>query len=34
MDFGSTVVSGEIDTNAILKQVNMIRQELVNFKEV
>jgi len=36
MDFGATTVnvSGEIDTNAILKQVNMIKQELVNFKEV
>lgn len=31
---GSTVISGEIDTAAILKQVNMVRQEFVSFKEV
>jgi predicted nucleic acid-binding Zn-ribbon protein len=30
----NVTVSGEIDTNAILKQVNLIRQEFVNFKEV
>ena len=36
MDFGgaTTTVSGEVDTSAILKQVGLIRQEFVNFKEV
>ena len=31
---GAAVVSGDVDTAAILKQVNMIRQEFVSFKEV
>ena len=36
MDFGgsATVVSGEVDTASIMKQVNMVRQELVSFREV
>ena len=36
MDMGAPAVSasGDIDTAAILKQVGMVRQELVNFKEV
>lgn len=36
MDMGgsTTVVSGEVDTASILKQVGLIRQEFVNFREV